>query len=116
MDGAVEPFEAPQRLTHQGAGVVGQDDVVIALGLVLAAIELHMPGGRAPVDAAVILTGVVFAQAVVFGAAGQLVLDAHAIDRIEREEIGRILLDANDVGRDGDAGIERHARLDVDKP
>ena len=106
IDGPVQPFQPGQRLAHQPPSVEGQHDMVVALGLIFARIELHVPRGRAPVDAAMVLRGVVFAQGVVFRPVVKLVLHPHAVDVVEREQVRRVLLDALEVGRDDDVRVQ----------
>ena len=88
---------------------------MIPLGLVFAREQLHVPRRRAPVDATVILRGVVFAQGVVFGAVVELVLHTHAVDVVEREQVRRIGLDAFDIGRHQHLGVELQPGLHIDQ-
>src|SRR5690606_36070763 len=59
---AVDARQAIHRLTHRLAAIEGEDDLVVALGLVLAGIEPGVPRAGLPVDPAAIHPRLVFAE------------------------------------------------------
>ena len=59
---AIKPRQAAHRVAHRLTAIKREDDLVVALGLVFAGIQMGVAGGNLPVDAAAIHAGLVFGQ------------------------------------------------------
>src|SRR6185312_7774500 len=108
---AIDSREAGDRLAHLAPAIDGEDDLVVALGLILLGDELQVARGLLPVDRAAVHAGAEVDEGVKVGPLAARQLGDQSFERMALEDARALIVDGAKVREHRKGCVNRDVRL-----